>query len=249
MRSKVFIWIIALFAFGSARAQVADDFLAKSLAENDISKELPPLSELLASAEKNSPVIDQSNADVSISKRNVKTEKRNWMQYLSLQSDLRHGMFDNLILSNGVNSQNLSNSTSNAVQTRYSVGVSLQLPLTAITERRNNIKIAETEQEKSVQERRSAVMQLRQQVITQYGEVIKDHRLMVVSNATLNSFNLQEIEAQKEFVNGKITIEELARLRQLQTKAQEDFETNQSAFQTAFLILQETVGIKLKLKE
>ena len=125
----------------------------------------------------------------------------------------------------------------------------MQIPLTAITDRRNNIKIAETEQEKAIQQRRAAVMDLRQQVITQYNEVIKDHRLMIVSNATLNSFNLQEVEAQKEFVNGKITIEELARLRQLQTKAQEDFENNQSAFQTAFLILQETVGIKLKLKE
>ena len=249
MKSKVFMWIIVLFAFGSAKAQVADDFLAKSLAENDISKELPPLSDLLALAEKNSPVVSQYDADVSISGRNVKSEKRNWMQYLSLQSDLRYGMFDNLVLSNSASVQNLANSTSNAVQTRYAVGVSLQIPLTAITDRRNNIKIAETEQEKAIQQRRAAVMDLRQQVITQYNEVIKDHRLMIVSNATLNSFNLQEVEAQKEFVNGKITIEELARLRQLQTKAQEDFENNQSAFQTAFLILQETVGIKLKLKE
>lgn len=249
MKSKVFVLIILLFAYGSARAQVADDFLAKSLAENDISKELPPLSKLLTMAEKNSPVVKQFDADVSISERNVKTEKRNWTQYLSLGSDLRYGMFDNLILSNNLSSQNLANSTSNAVQTRYSVGVSLALPLTVFTERKNNIKIAESEQDKAVQKRRAALMDLRQRVITQYNEVIKDHRLMVVSNASLNSFNLQEVEAHKEFINGKISIEKLARLRQLQTQAQEDFESNQSAFQTAFLVLQEIVGTKLKLKE
>jgi outer membrane protein TolC len=249
MKRKVFIWMMVLLACGPARAQVGDDVLAKSLSDNDISQELPSLSELLTLAEKNSPAVKQSTADVSISKRNVKSEKRSWMQHLSLQSDLRYGMFGNLVLSNNGSSQSVVNSVSDAVQTRYSVGVLLQLPFNAISDRRNTIKIAEDEQDKALQKRREAVSDLRQQVIKQYNEVLKEHRLMVISNANLNSSNLQEVEARKEFVNGKISIEELARMRQLQTKAQENFENNKSAFQTAFLILQEIVGIKLKLKE
>lgn len=237
------IFIIALFTSFATKAQFPEEFITRSLKENDISKELPPIDSLLELAEQNSPLLNFYNADIVINQLKVISEKRDWMEHLSFEGEARYGLFDNLILSSDLGREDLATSTTE--QTRYSLGVSLRLPLSKIADRRNRINIAKSEEDKARYQHETAIKELRQLVIIQYNNIIKAHRLMVVNNANVSSFNVQAIRAEKDFLNGKINIAELARLREMLARGIENFESNKSDFQLAYLLLQETVGSNL----
>ncbi len=241
---QLFFVFTFLFFSGIAKAQLQEDVITKSLRENDFSKELPTLDSLMFFAEQNSPLLRFYDADIIINKLKVVSEKRDWMEHLAFETDARYGLFDNLILKEDLGTQDLAASTTE--QTRYSVGVSLRIPLSKIADRKNRINIAKSETQKAVYQHEAAIKELRQLVIVQYNNVLKSHRLMIVNNANVTSFKVQVLRAEKDFLNGKINIAELARLREMLARGIENFESNKSAFQLAYLVLQETVGINLK---
>lgn len=240
---KFVLAITAFFVFLGAVGQIQDDFITKSLVENDISKNLPSLDSLMEWAEQNSPLLNFYNADVIINKLKVISEKRDWMEHLAFETDVRYGLFDNLVLTQDLGSKDLATSTTE--QTRYTVGVSLRIPLSKIADRRNRVHMAETEKEKAMFQYETAIKELRQLVIIQYNNLIKAHSLMLVTNANVSSFNVQVIRAEQDFLNGQITIAELARLREMYARGIENFESNKSDFRLAYQLLQETVGKKL----
>jgi len=238
------ILLFSLFSSFCVKAQFPEDFITRSLKENDISKDLPPIDSLLEWAEKNSPLLSFYNADIIINELKVISEKRDWMEHLAFEADARYGLFDNLILTDDLGREDLSMSTTE--RTRYSLAIDLRIPLSKIVDRKNRINIAKNETNKARFQRETAIKELRQLVILQYNNIIKAHRLMVVSNANVSSFNVQAIRAEKDFVNGKINIAELARLREMLARGIENFESNKSDFQLAYLLMQETVGTNLK---
>ena len=244
MKITFVILFFSLLVTREVKAQVSEDFITKSLSENDISKELPPLDTLLAIAEQNSPLLNFYNADVIINELKVISEKRDWMEHLSFETDLRYGLFDNLLVTQQMGREDLATSTTE--QTRYSVGVSLKIPLSKIADRKNRVNIAKSEKVKAMYQHEVAVRELRELVIVQYNNILKAHRLMVVNNANVSSFSVQVIRAEKDFTNGQINIAELARLREMLARGIENFESTKSDFQLAFLLLQETVGTHLK---
>lgn len=244
MKITIIIFLIGVFTAFQAKAQISEDFITKSLSENDISKELPPLDTLLALAEKNSPLLNFYNADVIINELKVISEKRDWMEHLSFETDLRYGLFDNLIVTEDLGREDLATSTTE--QTRYSVGVSLKIPLSKIADRKNRVNIAKSEKEKAIYQHEVVVRELRELVIIQYNNILKAHRLMVVNNANVSSFSVQVIRAEKDFTSGQINIAELARLREMLARGIENFESTKSDFQLAYLLMQETVGTQLK---
>lgn len=244
MKIKFIIFLICLFTALHTKSQISEDFITRSLSENDISKELPPLDTLLARAEKNSPLLNFYNADIIINELKVISEKRDWMEHLSFETDLRYGMFDNLIITEDLGREDLA--TSSTEQTRYSIGVSLKIPLSKIADRKNRVNIAKSEKEKAMFQHEVAVRELRELVIIQYNNILKAHRLMVVNNANVSSFSVQVIRAEKDFTSGQINIAELARLREMLARGIENFESTKSDFQLAYLLMQETVGTQLK---
>lgn len=244
MKIKFVIFLIGLFSAFQVMSQISEDFILKSLNENDISKELPPLDTLLALAEQNSPLLNFYNSDIVINELKVISEKRDWMEHLSFETDLRYGLFDNLIVTEDLGREDLATSTTE--QTRYSVGVSLKIPLSKIADRKNRVDIAKSEKEKAIYQHEVVVRELRELVIIQYNNILKAHRLMVVNNANVSSFSVQVIRAEKDFTNGLINIAELARLREMLARGIENFESTKSDFQLAYLLMQETVGTQLK---
>lgn len=244
MKTIPVIFLLSYIFTFTLNAQFSEEFITKSLKENDISKELPPIDSLLELAEKNSPLLNFYNADIIINELKVISEKRDWMEHLTFETDMRYGLFDNLVLTGELGRDDLATSTTE--QTRYSVGVALRIPLSKIADRKNRVNIAKNETEKARFQHEFAIKELRQLVIVQYNNIIKAHRLMVINNANVSSFNVQVMRAEQDFINGRINIAELARLREMLARGMENFETNKSDFQLAYLLMQETVGIHLK---
>lgn len=71
---------------------------------------------------------------------------------------------------------------------------------------------------------------------------------MIKSNAVEN-YRVQIVRAKEDFESGDITVDEYARLEDMLSKAVLSFEEAKLDFAAAFQILEETVGVKIKLKD
>lgn len=156
-------------------------------------------------------------------------------------------MFGNILL-NPDAADPLANSvlTTNK-QTRYSTGFSIKLPISEILSRKHEIRIGEESLVQTRMEKEKLTEELRKLVIIQYNDLILKHKVLLIINNNLLSQNLQLLMTEKEFLNNKIDVGELARIREMQSKSQIEYETAKTAFNTSYQLLQEITGVKFNL--
>lgn len=239
------ILLVSMFSFVQSKAQSLTEIIDKNLVKNDITKQLPTLHQLQDLAVEHSPLLKIINSNVVIQQLKIKSEKRAWMQSLGFEAGAKYGLFDNLVLSEDLGYQDLATSTTE--QTRYNLGVYLRIPLSLIADN-SNVEIAKEEKHKLRYEKASNVKELRQLVIIQYSNVVKAHKAVVMRTTHMQSYQAQMFRADKDYENGLINIAEYVRLQDLALSAQIELENSKIELLTALQLLQETVGVKIKLK-
>ena len=131
MRKNQLCALLLLLLCQLSWGQSINDFIEKSLKENDIAKKLPPIDSLVAMAKEYSPFVKVTVSEQQYRDGVVSAEQRAWLEYINLEAGYNYGIFDNLS-----NAQIAGDPQSQALfsseQSRYNVGVSLRLPISAI---------------------------------------------------------------------------------------------------------------------
>jgi len=214
--------------------------------KEDIIKMLPPLRDLIDSAERNSPLLKMIEADLVIQKLKTISSKREWMNNIGFEANVRYGygLLDNFVISQNFGSDLYYQN----VETRYNVGLFLKIPLSNVYDR-SSTKISIKEQEKAKYQLEKTLNELRQLIIVQYNNVVKAHRTLGLRTESLALYQIQAERAEKDYLNGQISISEYARLKEMLTVSLMNLEENKIEFITALQLLQEAVGIKIVLKQ
>lgn len=241
---KVLILFFFLWLPFYTVCQSFSETLSSSLEQNDIMKALPPVQTLIDSAVIYSPLLKISDADLVIRNLRIKSEKRELLRNIGIESGVRYGVFDNLILTEDFGIEELQ--TPPTLQTRYNIGVYLKIPLSAIIDR-SNVSIAREELDQTRYQRDNTIRELRQLIIIQYYDVIKIHKGLIVKNETVETYRIQLFRAEEDFINGTINVAEYSRLKNMFSQAVLDFEESKVDFNLALLLLEEMVGTKIEL--
>lgn len=234
-------FILILFGLHLLSAQGINEFITNGLEVNDISKKLPPLDTLVVMAKERSPFLKVTLNEQQYRNGVVSFEQRAWLEYINLEAGYNYGIFDNLS-----NSQIAGDPQSQLLfsteQSRYQVGVSVRLPISAIINRRAKILSAKGEAEKARYETEVAEMELEQRVTILYNDVLKIHRMFFLANAIVDSFRVQSIRAEKDFANGVISVTEYTRLQQMMNQASMNYELQRADFVAAVMALENITG-------
>jgi len=214
--------------------------------KDDIIKMLPPLRDLIDSAERKSPLLKMVEADLVIQKLKTISSKREWMRNIGFEASVRYGygLLDNFVISQNFGSDLYYQN----VETRYNMGVFLKIPLSNVYDR-SSTKITIKEQEKAKYQLEKTLNELRQLIIVQYNNVVKAHRTLSLRTESLALYQIQAERAEKDYMNGQINISEYARLKEMLTVSLMNLEENKIEFITALQLLQEAVGVKIELKQ
>ena len=246
---QVFILIITLFfsnySFPQNNKNSLDSLYIFDPITDDITDKLPPLEALLDSAIQNSPLIKYEHYNIEYQKCDILSSKRSWTQYFGVQADASNGTWwyndkDELTR---LNRFYLTTSKRN----QYSAGVFLRFPIFYIIDRKNDINRKKTLLEQATAQKEKQIVEVRKMVIQQYGVLLQQQNLLKISNEYQQYTSLQMKMAENEFKNGEIAIVELTRQKEIQTRGALEYEQYKTNFKTAYLILQEIVGIKFNL--
>ncbi|MFA9388882.1 MAG: TolC family protein [Prolixibacteraceae bacterium] len=242
LQTTLFLFIIIL---GQLSAQTYDDLVANSISGKDITMRLPPIAELQAAALETSPLLKIHDANLVISRLKIISMKRDWMRSLGFEAGAKYGLFDNLILTGDLGIDQVATNTTE--QTRYNVGLFLKIPLSTVVDK-SSVNIARAEMDIIALEKETTIRELRNLIIVQYNNVVKAYRNMVIQNNAVEIYRVQMLRAEQDFNNGKITVADYARLHDMLSRSILNFEDIKVEYITALQLLQETVGIEIKLE-
>jgi len=240
---------IVFFMCGSllvCHSQVKDTVFVYNPFIDDITLRIPPLDDLIDSAIVHSPYLKYLDADIYINKYLVKSARREWMSNLYLDGNIATDYYDGLT-NNTTNLGDVNSVLTTQDNTRYLIGVSIRMPLDDMWDRTNRVKIRRKYVERTISEREFRIQELRKSVIEQYNKLIINQKILKIANENQIFMSMQNAMAEKEFLNGQLTLYELARLNEMNRKAVTDFEYARIDFYNAYMILQEIVGIKFNV--
>jgi outer membrane protein TolC len=216
------------------------------LLKDNVETELPPLSALIDSALVHNPYVKFRDNQKIVNEENLRTNQTQWTRNIGFQTDIRYGTFNNFnnFTSGG---QTPDNTSTLITEFNYGVGAYIRLPFDELFNRKHQLSTAKLQLD---QARNMADVQrdeLTQLVIKQYNELILRQRLMKIKAKYLEVERFSMETAEKDFHLGTISVTEYSRTAELFATADSDFQTTKVQFNTAFLLLQEIVGIKFKL--
>lgn len=210
---------------------------------DDISTMIPPLSALIDSAIAINPGLKSSEAQVNVSQFNLLSARRLWTKNLSLSADLRYGNFTNY--SNDAFTD-IAVAT-NKSEFRYGAGGTVKFVIYDFLDRKNQIRLAQAginDIQYLNDEKKST---LRQTIIRYYNELILKQRLLKLSSKNIETVRVTMQLVEKEFLNGVIPLTEYMRMSGIVSGAEASFENARMEFMTAYMLLEEVVGMKFNI--
>ncbi|MFZ4056696.1 MAG: TolC family protein [Ferruginibacter sp.] len=229
-----FLLFLLISVVSNAQNNATNDPLEKLLASDVL------LNPLIDSAIKNSPEIRRVAGSEAFATANMQISKKAIFSAVSLLSSYNYGT--NFT---SVANQTGNNNLTTAQTGFYNLGVGIQLPLSQLLNRKNLIKAGQSQIEMANAEKSGVALMVKQEVIRLYQAFKLAHHLMSINNNNKQASKVNYTLAEKEFLNGQLTVDQLSRVQELYNKSVIEFETSVNTFQTTYMQLEAYTGIKL----
>lgn len=230
-----FMIMIALELFSAtANCQKisTDSLLSRAFANDQL------LPTLINSAQKFSPEIKRFSNGIELATANQKIAKNIVYSGISFLSSYQYGT--NYSAINEVNNPNRFSTNQSGF---YNIGAGLQLSLVNIINRKHLIKQTQSQIDIALNEKEGAALFVKQRVIEFYQELKLAHKLVLISNNIKQSAQLNYKMAERDFLQGQITVDQNSRVLDIVNKSKIEYETYLNRFQTSLMQLDTYTGV------
>jgi outer membrane protein TolC len=220
-----------------AQSGAIDSLLTKVLSTD----ELLPM--LIDSAIKHSAEVRKSGSNITYANQSLQISKKAIFSAVSMGSSYNYGTNFSAV-NNPAGSGSVNNFTT-AQTGFYNLGIGIQLPLTHIINRKNIIKEGQSLVEAAVADKENTELLVKQEVIRIYQDFKLLQKLVMISSKNKESAEVNNVLAQKDFLNGQLTVDQVSSVQEKYNKSVIDFETNVIKFQTDYIQLEVFTGTNL----
>ncbi|QMW05841.1 TolC family protein [Spirosoma foliorum] len=201
---------------------------------------IPPLDTVLKLARNHSSSVKLQEAMTERGSYYIKNQKQFWLDGVGV--DLQLGLGNQALLIQQANGslesfQNFNNG--------YRANLNVRLSLYNILGRKNLVKMAESEYEAARQRVGYAIQDVETIVITKYYAAQAAWAMLHIKEESKQVNRLSRQMAEKDFSKGNISVTELARIVQISTFADSEYETAKQAFYENIRILEVLTGYEL----
>lgn len=227
--------IFSIFVFSCTTTLFAQD-ITELTVQDYMNFRLPSISSLFESA-RSGAVIRYYEKKKQIDKSTESTEKKKWLNFVRIVGGYQYGVIGNNT-SFSDNNTPLFYQYSGNKQNWYNAGVSVSIPLDEIFDRKNRVKkqrlaveATEIEEEKWYDEQKLRIVEV-------YTIAVRELALLKIRSEALILAETQFKLSEADFINGKITVQELNRNKSMYTTAASDYEETKAQLNTALLKLE-----------
>lgn len=246
MRILILLSFFILLKFSFTEGAKAQNTAIFDPIKDNISEKIPPLAVLLDSAVNYNAYIKFRKQQIAVNECKLKAKRVEWTRNLGIQGNAGYGNLYNYSL-NSTGELDPSAVATSRSEYQYRASFYINMPLNTPVDRRNQIKLAEIEVEQAESMLGFQTDEVRQTVIRQYNDLILKQRILRVKSTYLETARLNLQMVEKEFQNGVTPINEFSRISQIFYNTESEYETARMEFLTAYMILEELVGMKFNL--
>lgn len=225
-------------------AQQVDSSMYYNPLIDDITEKIHPLEALIEMAIEFSPKIKLSNAELGVNYCDLKSSRRNWTKDFGVESYLQYG---NYFFEDKIENIQPNFVLSTSIRTVFAVSAYIRMPAIDIINRNNEINKSKRIIEVTLAQRKVEELEIRKDVILQYNRLVQFQKLLRIVNEFQQYALLQMQMAEREYLNGDITISELTRLKDIQMIRAVEFQDRIYELYMAYDLLQELVGVRFNL--
>lgn len=197
---------------------------------------LPPLKLLFENA-KASPILEYYEKKKKADESLIMTEKKKWLNYIRMIGGYQYGVIGNNTTFSDTNTPIFYQYSGNK-QNWYNVGVSVSIPLDDLFDRKNRVKKQRLEMEATEYEKEKWYDEQKLRIVEVYTLAAKELALIKIKAEALLFSEAQLKLSESDFINGKITVQELNRQKSMYTVAATEYEEMKSQLDYALLKLE-----------
>ncbi|GGK56735.1 TolC family protein [Rufibacter glacialis] len=198
---------------------------------------------LIETALLNSAELENSEAAKLMAQEERKVIRKNFYSGFALNSAYQYGTWEQFGLAGEpVNSFNAFDSP---LQARYTMGVTMSLPLGQLLSRHNLIKKQDLAIAQVETTRKLAEKQIRHQVITLYQNMVLAKSQLELQQQAYQSAVVTNKLAEKQFKSGDILIDAMSAVQQAHTTTAAALQTAKVNYETTLMMMEERIGARL----
>lgn len=224
--------MLGVFSTGANCQKISTDSLLSRAFAND---QLLPI--LVSSAQKFSPDMKRFTNGIELATANQKIAKNVIFSGISFLASYQYGT--NYSALNETNNPNRFSTNQTGL---YNIGAGLQLPIVNIINRKHLIKQTQSQIDIAMNEKESSALFVKQRVIEYYQELKLAHKLVLISNNIKQSAQLNYKMAERDFLQGQITVDQNSRVLDIVNKSKIEYEIYLNRFQTSLMQLDTYTG-------
>ncbi len=207
---------------------------------------LPSLNDLIESAIKNSPLLKVNDREIDKLLEEIKIQKKSWLQYIMFDANTKYGLYNQLSISDQITGESPEISVqSNKEQFNYFAGLTFKIPVTAFTNKKNELKILNY----SIQEYELKKEQLKKEisslVVEEYYKLQNYKEQLEISQNVLQILKFNYLKSERELQNGVINITDFSMISGSYYKSEENYSKSKSEYQAQLHKLQILTGFKI----
>lgn len=204
---------------------------------------LPSLETMIDSALLHAPEIKMSSLDLKMKELDIANARKNWTKnIISGSANINYG--DNLVINESSGLGQLNTNTPAAPH--YSIGLSLKIPIATIFDHQE-LKKANLQMERTEYQNLISRNSVRMEVSTRYTNMINDYQKFKSLSADIVSYEIIAQDAENDFKNSRISVQEITNLKMSFSKAKLDLSDAKNNFLNSKWLLEEIIGFKLKM--
>ncbi|WMJ73206.1 TolC family protein [Cytophagaceae bacterium ABcell3] len=240
LAAACFMAFLSEEAIGQDEPQTEDELdILRSPMGQDLEEELIPLGDIIGIAMENSPFLTFEEAQIRSHKEQVTIAKRDFHRNLALMGNYATG--NQRFIIDGAQGAGMQSNLLDG----YRISLNLQIPLSDFTTRKQQIRVSQAELDAARSRMGQAEIELKRQVVEEYNALLSAQKVLrIVSTNKENSSIMQEM-AERQFRDGVITVEELARVNEIATNAEINFEEMKRNFNTLYMQFENLVGVPI----
>jgi len=242
---KISIPLFFIVFTSIVEAQVIDSSMYFNPIRDNIAQKLPPLEALIDSAIANSPQIQMDELNADLTRYEIISAKRQWLQHWGLDMVANYGtyLYNDRDQLTRLDKFYLSESR----RLNYGAGVYVRMPVFYAVDRKNEINKKKKYREIAIVNREIHVRVIRQEVIATYNTLMQQQDILKITNDYQQVAEMMMRNAENMFLTGEIPPEEYARQKDYQTRGATDYALTIGRFNSAYTLLEELVGIRFNL--
>lgn len=204
---------------------------------------IPPLSMVLDSAMKYSPILESKNKELAMLDQETALQARKWLDYLYVEGNATYGRFNQFFTTQltGEDAQG-PGTILNSAQGQYYAGVSLKMPISSMLNRNQELNVKQLKREQTQWDTKQLRQDLRERIITEYYRLRFLKESMRTLLSTFETLHVSYLKAQKDVEKGRMKLDEFALIASTVGKAQNEYLKAKNEFYGQYEMLELLAG-------